>query len=514
MSTAASATAGSGRGSPATAGAREWAALAVLTLPVLLITIDMTVLGFAVPFLSEDLAPSGAQLLWIVDVYSFVLAGLLITMGTLGDRIGRRRLLLIGCAGFGAASLVAAYAPTAGVLIAARALLGVAGATLMPSTLSLIRNTFHDPRQRLMAIATWASMFSAGSALGPIVGGWLLERFHWGSVFLINVPVVAVALLVTPLLVRESRNPSPGRYDLASAALSLLAVLAVVYGVKTMADEGPSVTGGLAVALGLGVGYAFVRRQLRLTTPLIDLKLFAIREFAVGVATNFTVVFTLISSLFFLTQYLQLVQGISPMRAGLLLVPGLSMAVVMHFVAVALARRLRMGTVIVIGLALAATGYAMLTTLPMTDGAVFVGVGFGLIGMGAGVTDTLTNDAIMSAAPPSRAGAASAVSETAYELGAALGVALLGSVVTAMYRTGLESVPGVAASTMAEARETLGGAVSAAQEAPQGAAALLNAARAAFTDGVQMASLIATVLIVAIAVHAGIMLRRRGQEET
>ncbi|MGI5121101.1 MFS transporter [Marinactinospora thermotolerans] len=506
-----SAVTGTHTGAPK-AGPREWAALAVLTLPVLLIAVDATVLGFAVPYLSEDLAPTGTQLLWIVDIYSFMLAGLLVTMGTLGDRIGRRRLLLIGSAGFGLASLAAAYASSPEMLIAARALLGLAGATLMPSTLSLIRNIFLDARQRLLAIAAWASMFSAGSALGPILGGWLLEHYRWGSVFLINLPVMLLILALTPLLVHESRDPSPGRYDLPSAALSLLAMLPLVYGVKKIAEGGPGLVPLAAIAFGLFLGYVFVRRQLRLDAPMIDVRLFRIRAFSVGVATNLMVVFALSASLFFLTQYLQIVQGISPLRAGVLLLPGLVLTIVAHFVAVALARRLSLGGVIVIGLSLTAVGFALLTRLPLDDGVVPVTIAFALIGAGVGLSDTLTNDAIMSAAPPSRAGAASAVSETAYELGGALGVAVLGSVLTAMYRSHLEPVAGVPAAVMDAARETLGGAVEAAGGlGGEAGAALMLAARTAFTDGIHVTSLIGMVIVAYAAVQAGFLLRGAGR---
>ncbi|TDQ51637.1 MFS transporter [Actinorugispora endophytica] len=498
-------------GGHAKAGPRAWAALAVLTLPVLLISVDMTVLGFAVPFLSEELRPSSSQLLWIIDIYSFVLAGLLVTMGTLGDRVGRRRLLMVGSAGFGVASLVAAYASSAEVLIAARALLGLAGATLMPSTLSLIRNIFLDPRQRLIAIAAWGTMFSGGAALGPILGGWLLEHFHWGSVFLINLPVMALILVLTPFLVPESRDPAPGRYDLPSAALSLVAVLPVVYGVKQLASgEGTAAT-AVWIAAGLLLGWAFVRRQLRLDSPMLDMRLFTIRTFSVGVATNLMVVFAMVSSLFFLTQYVQLVLGIGPLRAGLLLLPGLGLTMAGHFVAVSLARRLSLGTMIALGLSLTALGFLVLTRLPLEDGAVWVAAGFALIGTGVGVAETLTNDAIMTAAPPERAGSASAVSETAYELGGALGIAVLGSVLTAVYRLELAVVPDVDPAAAAAARETLGGAATVSRELGGTAGeALMAAARTAFTDGVHVTSLLGAAIVVYAAVQAGVLLRGSG----
>ncbi|MFC4561032.1 MFS transporter [Nocardiopsis mangrovi] len=490
------------------AGPREWAGLAVLTLPVVLISVDMTVLGFAVPHLSEDLAPTAGQLLWIIDVYSFVLAGLLITMGTLGDRIGRRRLLLIGSAGFGVASLAAANAPTPEVLIAARALLGLAGATLMPSTLSLLRNMFRDPRQRLFAIAVWASGFSGGAALGPIVGGWLLEHFHWGSVFLINLPVMALILVAAPLLVRESRDPRPGRLDPVSVALSLGAMLPAVYGVKKLAEDGLAIMPVVAIAAGLVLAAAFVRRQLLLEDPLLDVRLFAVREFAVAVATNLMIVFAMVASLFFITQYLQLVLGISPLYAGIALLPGLVLSVAASFVAVAVARRLSLGSVIVIGLALVAAGFLAITRAPTEGGLWLIVIAFALLNIGVGLTETLTNDAILTAAPPERAGSASAISETAYELGAALGVALLGSVLTAAYRVRLGEVEGVPPEAMDGARETLGGAVTAAEGLPSSAAAaLLDAARTAFTDGMHLTSAIAAVIVIIAAVQAGVLLR-------
>ncbi|PWV57354.1 MFS transporter [Nocardiopsis sp. L17-MgMaSL7] len=504
-----------GTGSPpALAGPREWAALAVLVLPVVLISVDMTVLGFAVPALSEALSPSSGQLLWIIDIYGFILAGLLITMGSLGDRIGRRRLLMIGSAAFGAASLLAAFAPNAETLILARALLGVAGASLMPSTLSLLRNIFLDPRQRLLAIAIWASGFSGGAALGPILGGWLLEQFFWGSVFLINLPVMALILILVPLLVRESRNPDSGRIDMLSVVLSLGAMLPVVFGIKKLATGGLDLLPVVSLVFGLTLGYLFVRRQRALKDPLIDVHLFRSRVFSVAVVTNLMIVFSLVGSLFFLTQYLQLVLGVSPMRAGMVLLPGLVLSIVAGLVAARVARHLSLSTVIGVSLIVTAAGFGALVLTPADDvtrGVGLVITAFVLISLGTGFAETLTNGAIMSAAPPKRAGAASAISETAYEMGGALGVAVLGSVLTAFYRGHLTEVDGVSDSATEAARETLGGAANTAADlgGPAGEA-LMDSARLAFTDGMHLTSAIAVVIVLAAAAQAWFLLRGHG----
>lgn len=492
------------------AGARQWLGLATLVLPVLLISIDMTVLSFAVPHLSEALAPSGEQLLWIVDIYGFMLAGLLVTMGSLGDRIGRRRLLLIGAAAFGVASAAAALSPSPEVLIAARAALGLAGATLMPSTLSLIRHLFPDERQRTVAIAVWGSAFSAGAALGPIIGAVLLEHFYWGSVFLINVPVVVLLLVTMPLLVGESRTPTSGRLDPLSVLLSLVGMITAVFGLKKLAEGEVGALPIAALVVGVGLVTLFVRRQKRLTDPLIDLELFAVPRFRAGVMGNFLLVFAMVGSLFFLSQLLQLGYGMRPLHASLVLVPGLIISVVASFIVIPIARRTSLRTAIVGGILINAAGFLVLATVPTADGAVVALCAFTLLGLGSGLAETMTNDAILTAAPPDRAGAASAISETAYELGGALGVAVLGSVLSAGYTAHLDHDAALDGSVPEAATQTLGGAVSAAEQMGGTAGdALLTAARAAFVDGVHLTSAIAAVFVLAAAVLVGAQLRRR-----
>lgn len=488
---------------------RAWAALAVLLLPVLLISVDSTVLSFAVPHLSADLAPTGTELLWIVDVYGFMIAGLLVTMGTLGDRIGRRRLLLIGAVAFGAASAMAAYAPSPEVLILARALLGVAGATLMPSTLSLLRNIFLDTRQRTLAIAIWATMFSVGSALGPVVGGWLLGHFWWGSVFLVNLPVMALLLVLAPLLVPESRDPEPGRYDLASAGLSLVAMLLAVYGIKNLVAGGVDLLSAAALVAGVLVGFVFVRRQRRLTVPLLDLGLFRHRAFSASTVTNLLTTFAIIGALFFITQYLQLVLGLEPIEAGFVLVPGLALAIVTGLGAVPLMRRVATAWLVFASLLTVAAGYSLLTLVGSESGVPVVMAAFVLIGGGVGLVQTITNNLIMNTVEPAKAGAAAAVSETAYEVGGGAGIAVLGSVLATVYARTLSPVDGIGDSALDRAGETIGGAQAVAGETggPAGAA-LLQVAGEAFTSAVHVTSIIGAVVVAVAATQMLIVLRR------
>lgn len=303
------------------AGRREWIGLGVLALACVLYAMDLTVLHLAVPKLSAALQPTSTELLWIVDIYGFLVAGSLITMGTLGDRIGRRRLLMIGASAFGVTSLLAAFSTSAEMLIASRALMGLAGATLGPSTLSLIFNMFCDPGQRSVAIGIWISAFSAGQAIGPVLGGVLLEYFWWGSVFLLALPVTALLLVLGPRLLPEYRNLDAGRLDLHSAAMSLVTMLAVIYGLKEMAQGGLRALPALAIVAGLVAAFRFLRRQRKLDDPLVDLGLLRIRTFNVSLATNVFAIFVAVGYFLFVAQYLQLVLGLSPLQAGLWSLP-------------------------------------------------------------------------------------------------------------------------------------------------------------------------------------------------
>lgn len=491
------------------AGRHEWIGLAVLMLPTLLIAMDITVLHLAVPALSADLNPTSSQLLWITDIYGFMIAGSLITMGTLGDRIGRRRLLLSGAVAFGIASMTAAFSTSATMLIAARAVLGVAGATLMPSTMSLIRNMFLDPSQRTAAIGIWVSGFSVGSAVGPLIGGVLLEYFWWGSVFLVGVPVMAVLLVSGPLLLPEYRDPNPGRFDLLSAAMSLAAVLLVIYGLKQVAESGPGWLPMLTIVAGLATGVIFVQRQRTLADPLIDLRLFRVPEFSASLATYTLGIFFAFGIFFFIAQYLQLVLGLSPLQAGLWSVPGAFAFIAGSNLAPRVVRRVRPAYVVSGGLLVATAGFAMLL-LADVDSLALIVVGNFLTSVGFGFTFTVTIDMVITAAPPERAGAASALAETGAELGGALGLAVLGSLGMAVYRGGLSSAmpSGISESLRHRALDTLGGAVEVAGQLPdQPGAILLEAARQAFVDGLHINALIGVIGFIGLAFLTATMLR-------
>lgn len=483
---------------------RQWLALSVLLLPVLLITVDMTVLGFALPYLAEDLGPSSTQQLWIVDIYPFLLAGLLVLMGTVGDCIGRRRLLLAGAAAFGTASIFAAFSTSPEMLIVTRAVLGVGGATLMPSTLALLRTIFPDDRQRRTAIAVWSATFSAGMALGPVLGGWLLEHFWWGSVFLINVPVMAVLLVAGRLLLPEARDPAPGRFDLLSAVLSLTTMLPVVYGIKQLAVHGPSADAVIGIVVGVVIGTLFVRRQQHLTDPMLDLQLFKEKRFSVSIATNILSVLALAGLLFLIPQYLQLVLGLEPVHAALWMLPATASGIAGALLSARLAGRFGPARLIGAGMGFAALGCLLLTMIGADSGLAALVTGFVLVGGGVALAETLTNDLIITTAPPERAGAAAAISETGYELGGAMGTAIIGSIATAVYRAGIP------ADAPDAARDTLGGAAAVADQVP-GGEVLFDTARAAFTHGMQVIAWVGVAVLAYTGIQALLLLRRRSR---
>ncbi|SED65724.1 MFS transporter [Ruania alba] len=489
----------------------RWAALVVLMLPVLLVAIDNTVLNFALPQISEALRPSGTQLLWAIDIYPLVLAGLLVPMGATADRFGRRRMLMIGSAGFAAVSLLAAYAPSIEVLIGARALLGFFGAMLMPSTLSLLRHVFTDRDERRTAIAVWAAGFGAGAALGPIVGGFLLEHAWWGSVFLIAVPVLVLLLLLAPVFLPESGDRHARPIDLASVVLVLVAMTSLVLAIKTVAKDGVTTLAIGTFAVGLVLGVTFVRRQRRLVYPMIEMSLFRHGAFSGAVAINLLSVFAMVGFLFFASQDLQLVHGLNPMRASLVLVPGVVGTIAAGLLAARLVRRVRPVLVVAGGLLLSASGYLMVAA---GDGGTSLGAlmaAFVLVAVGVGGAETISNDLILSAVPADKAGAASAISETAYEVGSVLGTAVLGGLLTSAYARNVVLPEGVAAADAQAAGETLGGAVEVARSLPPGQAAeLVASAQAAFTSGVGLTSLIGAVLVL-VAVGIALSTLRRAR---
>jgi DHA2 family multidrug resistance protein-like MFS transporter len=495
------------------AGRREWIGLAVLALPCLLYAMDLTVLNLAVPHLSADLQPSSTQLLWIVDIYGFLVAGSLVTMGTLGDRIGRRRLLLIGAAAFGAVSVLAAWSTSAEMLIAARALLGVAGATVAPSTLSLIRNMFLDPRQRTVAISVWITSFSVGGAIGPLAGGVLLEWFWWGSVFLLAVPVMALLLVLGPLLLPEFRDPRAGRLDLVSAALSVAAVLLVIYGLKQLAHDGLGWPPALSILAGLVAGVVFAVRQHRLADPLLDLRLFRVPAFSASLTANLLSFFVGFGALLFIAQYLQLVLGLSPLAAGLWMLPSSAGFILGSMLTPVLVRRIRPAFVMAAGMVLAAGGLGLFTQLDSVAGLAVLVTGSVVFSLALAPVDTLATDLAVGAAPPQRAGAASALAETSAEFGGALGIAVLGVVGTSIYRSQLTGAlpAGIPSKTAEAARDTLGGAVAAAGQLPdQLGQALLRAAHEAFTQGLHVAFSISAAAVIGAATLTAILLRHLG----
>ncbi|MFI5913027.1 MFS transporter [Dactylosporangium sp. NPDC051541] len=481
-----------------------WVGLAVLALPTLLLSLDVSVLYLALPKVSADLHADATEQLWILDIYSFMLAGFLVTMGALGDRIGRRRLLLTGAVAFGVASVAAAYATTPATLIAARAALGVAGATLMPSTMALIRNMFPDPKRMGVAIGAWFACFMGGMTLGPIVGGLLLEHFWWGSAFLLGVPFMVLLLIAGPALLPEYRPERPEHpIDLLSVALSLAAILPVIWGLKALARDGVSPAALGAVAAGAVFGALFVRRQRSLPDPLLDLRLFASRVFstALGIMLLGGVVMaglSLVASL-----YLQNVAGLSPLAAGVLLIPQNIAMILGSLAAPVLARRLPAATVTAMGLTASGLGLAVVALVgPHSTGLLVVGLVLASVGISFPMA--LTMNLMMAAAPPEKAGSAASISETSGEFGIAVGIATLGSLASLVYRTTLDlppDAPGAARDSLTDALAT-------------GLPEVAAAARAAFTTGLNAVGVVGAVIFLGLAITAASTLRNPANPPT
>ncbi|WP_414940373.1 MFS transporter [Amycolatopsis sp. cmx-11-51] len=491
------------------AGRREWIGLVVLALPTLLLSLDFSVIYLAVPDLSVDLGADSTQQLWIADIYGFMMAGFLVTMGTVGDRIGRRKLLLIGAVLFGVASILAAFSTSAGMLIAARALMGVSGATLMPSTLALISTMFKNPRQMGVAIAAWMACFMGGMALGPVVGGVLLDSFWWGSVFLLGVPVMVVLLAVGPVLLPESRDPDPGKLDLVSVALSLLAVLPFVYGLKELLKAGFDGLPVVSLVLGAVFAVAFVSRQRKLADPLMDLSLFRDRAFSTALLVGSMIPALQGGTYFLIAQHLQDVEGLSPISAGLWLAPSSAIMIGTILVAPVLARRVRPAYLFCVGLLTAAAGFVVLTRIDGPGQLLELWIGYAIMALGVGLPAGLGTALVLGAAPQEKAGSASAVSEAGNDLGVAMGVAVLGSVCTLVYRGEFAGqVPGGLPPSATAAADNLAAAVPVAGQlpSPQGPE-LLAAARAAFTTGLNTVAIICSALFVALAVLSAVALR-------
>ncbi|MGW1618648.1 MFS transporter [Streptomyces sp. NPDC002172] len=491
--------------SGAGAGANRWVVLVVLCVSLLLVALDATVLHVAVPAVTEDLKPGAMELLWIVDVYPLVCASLLILFGTLGDRVGRRRVLLLGYTLFGIASAAAALAPSAAALIGARALLGVGGAMIMPATLSILRQVFPDRRERALAIGIWSAVAAVGAAVGPLLGGFLLEHFWWGSVFLVNIPLMLVSLPVGRLLLPESRGDRDGPWDVVGALMAAVGLFGVVFAVKRLGGGEPAGSALTVAPLVLGALLLvfFVRRQRRRAFPLVDLKMFARPAFSTAVGCIVLAMLALVGLELIAAQYLQLVLGLSPLQTGLRLLPLTLAAMAAGLAGARMLRRFGPRRMVCFGFCLTAAAVLTLTAMGGADNAVLLLVGFLLLGFGLETTLFGAYESMLSEAPAAQAGGAAAIGETSYQLGAGIGIALLGSVMNAAYAPGLAGVPGVPASASAAAGHSLGEAYEVAGRLGGAAgAALRRAARDSYVHGLHVTLLVSAGLLLLGAVMA------------
>ncbi|WP_433241269.1 MFS transporter [Streptosporangium sp. CA-135522] len=492
------------------AGRREWVGLAVLALPTFLVAIDIFVLLLALPHLSADLKADSTQQLWVMDIYGFMLAGFLVTMGTLGDRIGRRKLLLIGATAFGIASVLTAYATSPGMLIAARAVLGIAGATLMPSTLALITNMFQDAKQRATAFGLWGGTFTLGAIVGPIIGGVLLENFWWGAVFLLAAPLMVLLLILGPIVLPEYRNSNAGRIDPASVVLSLATMLPIIWGIKELARNGWHPLPIVAVLVGIVAALAFGRRQRTLRDPLLDLGLFGNRSFSTALTSQLCYSVVGGGTMLFMMLYFQVVGGMSTLQAGLAMLPGMAAATAGFMVAPMLASKFRPAYVISAGMAGTAIVLAAFTQVGATSGTAILIVGFAFFSFCGAPLVALGTNIVVGSAPPEKAGSAGSLAQMSNEFGGTLGGALLGTIGFALYRSHVaDTIPAnIPADAAAAARDSIAGAAAAAGKLPeQLGAALLAPANQAFAGALNTVTAIGAVLLAGVAVLIATMLR-------
>ena len=489
---------------PIPAGRKEWIGAIVLSVACLIYSMDLSVLFLAIPAITRDLHPSASELLWINDIYGFMVAGFLITMGTLGDRIGRRKILMIGAGAFGLASLMAAFSPTPSMLIVARALLGIAGATIAPSTLSLIVNMFSVEAERNRAIGIWGTAFALGGLIGPLIGGVLLQFFDWGSVFLINLPVMAALIVSAPFLLPEFRNEQSGRLDLLSVGLSLATVLPVIYGLKHMAVDGFRIHHLVPIAIGLFLGTLFLRRQLRLADPLIDLKLFKVPAFTASLMVNLFGVCFVFAVFLYQNQFLQLVLGQSPLEAALWSILPSTAFTVMSLQAWRVTQRLGAVPTVLSGLLINAVGVAVMAVAVYHENLYGLLFASTLIGIGFVPVVLTTTGLVVGSVAPAKAGAASAISETAAEFGGALGVAVLGSLGSLVYRLQMQGADtsDLTPQHANAVRETLAGAVESAATLNAMDAAWLALARFSFSLGFAVICAVAAITLLALAALA------------
>lgn len=480
---------------PHKATTRDWLGLVVIALPCALYSMDLTILNLATPAISADLSPSASQLLWIIDIYGFMVAGFLMIMGAVGDRYGRRRVLMFGGIFFAVATVLASVAQTATQLIIARAILGVAGATIGPSTLSLISNMFRDEGERTFALSMWIASFSVGSILGPVVGGVILSYFSWGAVFLAGVPIMLILILVGPWVLPEFSNPDEPSPDIISAIMSLIAVLAIIYTVKHAAEYGLDAQSLAIGAIGIAVATLFVRRQSRIKNPLVNLELFRSSGFVLSLAVNVAAFFFMLGVFAFAAQYFQLVIGLTPLQAGFWTLPSGIAFTIMSFFVAPLAARFAPYRVLAGGLLLAATGFLALI---FSNGLYAVVASLIVLSCGLTPVITLATGFVVGAVEPEKAGMASGLSETASELGSALGIALLGSLLTVIYTTSMVGlVPAeVPAAIAADLRTSLAVAAEAVKRMPtELGSVMLDASRQSFMSAFHaMAALAASIL--------------------